>query len=60
VSVWVWMSVIRGCYMSSVNDNLQIYNLVLLHVYVCVALAEIEERGNYSSWRVAEDGGKKL
>jgi len=36
------------------------HNLVMLCVYVCDALAEMEERGNYSSWRVAEDGGKKL
>jgi len=30
--------------MSLVNDNLQIHNLVMLCVYVCVALVETEER----------------
>jgi len=42
------------------NDNLQVNNLVMLCVYVCVAPVEMEEREDYSSWRVTEDGGKKL
>jgi len=40
-------------------------NLVILCVCVCVCVCvfccvEMEERRDYTSWRVAEDGGKKL
>jgi len=56
----MFMSVIRGCYIGSVNDILQVNNLMILCVYMCVAAVEMEERGDYSSWRVAEDEVKKL
>jgi len=63
------MSVIHGCYMNSVNDNLQFNDSVALRARVCVCVCvcvcvlylwEWWKKGDYNSWRVTEDGGKKL
>jgi len=56
----VSVNVICECYIGSVNDILQVNNLVILCVCVCVCFVEMEKKKDYSLWRVAEDRGKKL
>jgi len=53
VSVWVCMSVIRGCYIGSVNDILQVNNLVILCVGVFCCVCIDGKEGSYfmeGSW----------
>jgi len=57
VFVCVCMGVICGCYMSSVDNNLQIHNF--MGICVCCDCGD-RRREDYNSWRVTEDGGNKL
>jgi len=58
VFVCVWLSVIRGCYIGSVNNELQIYNVNIMCICVCVGVCGDRGKEDYSSWRESEDGGK--